>query len=137
MDLKERLREAGIQASAQRLAVGEYVLRTGQHPTADQVYSGVRSVLPMVSRATIYNTLNLFVQKGLLRRQLIKEGCTIYDARMEPHHHFIDDMTGQIHDLPWDSIHVEPGPGLDEFEITDWHVVIKGRVPRSTSVDKD
>ena len=49
------------------LAVAAYVLHTTEHPSAEKVWASVRKNFPMVSRATVYNTLNLFVEKGLLR----------------------------------------------------------------------
>lgn len=62
-DVIKILNDYGIQPSAQRVAVAEYVLATDEHPSADQVFAKVSSNFPMISRATIYNTLNLFVEK--------------------------------------------------------------------------
>ena len=67
MNVVTLLETRGIQPSAQRVAVAEYVLHTERHPTAEQVLAGVRARFPRISRATVYNTLNLFVEKGLLR----------------------------------------------------------------------
>ena len=64
-DVVTQLREHGIQPSAQRVAVAQYVLDTEDHPSADQVFARVRKGFPMLSRATVYNTLNLFVTEGL------------------------------------------------------------------------
>src|SRR5689334_10132908 len=98
-DLVKKLRSAGIQPSAQRLAVAHYVLTTDAHPSADEVLDQVHEGFPMLSRATVYNTLNLFVEKGLLRQLVLAEGRTVFDPKLEPHHHFIDDETGRIDDL--------------------------------------
>ena len=98
-DVIKILGELGIQPSAQRIAVAEYVLHTDEHPSADQVFAQVSANFPMISRATIYNTLNLFVEKGLLRMLHIAEGKVVFDPRMSPHHHFIDDETGAIQDI--------------------------------------
>jgi Fur family iron response transcriptional regulator len=88
----------GIQPSAQRVAVARYVLTTKDHPSADQVRA---QVLPVLARATVYNTLNLFVAKGLLRQHVLAEGRVVFDPNTAPHHHFIDDDTGAIHDIEW------------------------------------
>ena len=80
--LKKQLEAHGIQPSAQRLAVARYVLSTDEHPSADQVYARVIENFPMISRATIYNTLNLFVEKGLLRELHIAEGRVVFDPRV-------------------------------------------------------
>jgi Fe2+ or Zn2+ uptake regulation protein len=66
LGLSERLLAAGIQPSAQRLAIGEYVLFTEDHPSADEVLMKMAEKgrgVSMISRATVYNTLNLFVEK--------------------------------------------------------------------------
>jgi Fe2+ or Zn2+ uptake regulation protein len=86
-----RLEQHGIRASAQRAAIAQWVLATDTHPSADEVWTAVRKTLPMVSRATVYNTLKLFVEKGLLRELVLAPGCIVYDPKMEPHHHFIED----------------------------------------------
>jgi Fe2+ or Zn2+ uptake regulation protein len=124
----ETLRGAGIQPSSQRLAVAAYVLHTEDHPSADEVWQNVRSTLPMVSRATVYNTLNLFVEKGILRQFVLKEGHVVFDPKIEPHHHFIDNDTGQIHDVPWNAVRVTPAdlPGLPDLEVKEYQVIFRG-----------
>ncbi|MHC4923497.1 MAG: Fur family transcriptional regulator, partial [Planctomycetota bacterium] len=64
---KSRLREAGIRPSAQRLAIAEVVLQGEHHFTADEVHDAARRRVPAVSLATVYNSLHLFVERGLLR----------------------------------------------------------------------
>jgi Fe2+ or Zn2+ uptake regulation protein len=126
-DLVSQLKGAGIQPSAQRLAVAEYVLTTEAHPSADEVLAEVQSHFPMLSRATVYNTLNLFVEKGLLRQLVLAEGRTVFDPRLEPHHHFIDDDSGRIEDVPWDSVRVGDVKGLKGYEVREYMVVMRGR----------
>lgn len=121
------LRSAGIQPSAQRLAVAQYVLTTESHPSADEVLASVQSSMPMLSRATVYNTLNLFVEKGLLRQLVLAEGRTVFDPKLDPHHHFIDDESGRIEDLPWDAVKVGDVKGLKGYEVREYMVVMRGR----------
>ena len=121
------LREHGIQPSSQRVAIAAYVLFTDDHPSADQVWERVRPSLPVVSRATVYNTLNLFTEKGLLRQLVLAEGRVVFDPKTDRHHHFIDEATGRIHDVPWDAVPVGPAPRLPGFEITEYQVVMRGR----------
>lgn len=125
--LSERLRAHDIQPSAQRLAVADYVLRTQDHPSADEVWSRVKGNVPMLSRATVYNTLNLFVGKGLLKALVLSEGKVVFDPNVNPHHHFIDDDSGQIQDVPWEAVKVgriEALPGLD---VREYQVVMRGK----------
>lgn len=123
----ERLRGSGIQPSAQRVAVAEYVLSTDDHPSAEQVHRRVRESFPMISRATVYNTLNLFADKGLLRQLVLAEGRVVFDPNIAPHHHFIDEQTGEILDVPWSALEVSRLDALEDFEISEYQVVIRGR----------
>ena len=123
----ERLKQHGIQPSAQRVAVAEYVLTTSDHPSADLVFKRVSKHCPYISRATVYNTLNLFVEKGLLKALHIAEESVVFDPITETHHHFIDDRTGAIHDIPFDRVQVCNLESLRGFEIRDYQVVLHGR----------
>jgi Fur family iron response transcriptional regulator len=121
------LQEHGIQPSAQRVAVAEYVLHTDEHPSADRVWKQVRRRLPQISRATVYNTLNLFVEKGLLREFEFAEGIAVFDSNLERHHHFIDEDSGRIYDLPWTALAVSHVEKLEGYEVHDYQVVVRGR----------
>lgn len=121
------LRARGIQPSAQRLAVAEYVLSTDEHPSAERVLARVQATLPMLSRATVYNALNLFVAKGLLKQHAIAAGRVIYDPVLAPHHHFVDDETGQVEDIPWDAVELGSVPDLPGYEVRDFMLVMRGK----------
>ena len=122
----EALRQHGIQPSAQRVAVADYVLHTDEHPSADQVFSRVKRTFPILSRATVYNTLNLFVEKGLLRTLNIAEDSVVFDPNVETHHHFVDESTGAIYDIPWDKLQVCNVETLRGYEVHDYQVVVRG-----------
>jgi len=121
------LRQCNIQPTPQRTAVVEYVLKSISHPTADDVLSHARKKCPTVSRATVYNTLNLLVEKGLLGMQTIKEGAVIFDPNIDKHHHFIDNESGNIYDIPWDQLEVKGKEKLIDFEIVEFQVIMRGR----------
>ncbi len=132
IEVPEVLRRHGIQPSAQRVAVADFVLQTEAHPSADQVWGQVRSSFPMISRATVYNTLNLLVRKGLLRQLVLAEGKVVFDPNVHPHHHFVDESTGAIHDVPWDAVEVRRVEELKGLEVREYQVVMRGRrAPRS------
>lgn len=122
-----RLERAGVRPSAQRVAIADYVLVTGDHPSADEVWHRVRTDFPMVSRATVYNTLQLFVERGLLRALVLAEGCVVYDPNVDPHHHFIDDDTGVIEDIPWSALRVGKVDELEGVDVREYMVVVRGR----------
>lgn len=126
-DTVDLLRRHGIQPSAQRVAIAEFVLSTDSHPSADQVLIAVRERLPVVSRATVYNTLHVLVANGLLRELELAEGRVAYDPKVEPHHHFIDEATGTIRDVPWDAIEVRGVEQLPGLQVREYQVVLRGR----------
>lgn len=124
---KERLLAHGIKPSAQRVAVADYILSTADHPSADAVHEEVQAHFPAISRATVYNTLNLFVDNGLIRAHVLTEGSTVFDPNTEPHHHLIDEETGTIHDIPFDAIEVRGVQDLRGFSVQDFQVVLRGK----------
>ncbi len=111
----------------QRIAIAEYILKTKAHPHADAVWVHVRRRHPTISRATVYNTLNLFVEKGLVKAQPITGGAVIFDPNVRRHHHFIDEKSGIIYDLPWEAVKVTAERGLSGFEVREYQVVLRGR----------
>lgn len=130
MTAQDILENAGIQPSAQRVAVAGYVLHTDEHPSADLVFRRVRDRFPWISRATVYNTLNLFAEKRLLQRLNIAEDSVVFDPITESHHHFIDEATGTIHDVPFGKVQVCNLETLRDYEIHDYQVVMRGSVKR-------
>jgi Fe2+/Zn2+ uptake regulation proteins len=127
------LEEQGIQPTAQRVAVAQYVLHTTEHPSADKVWACVQENLQTISRATVYNTLNLFVKKGLLRELHLAPDSVLFDSNTNRHHHFIDEGTGQIFDIPWDQVEVNSEKPLPDFDVTDYQVVMRGRCRHARS----
>ncbi|MEZ4820707.1 MAG: transcriptional repressor [Bdellovibrionota bacterium] len=66
-EIKTRLSLAGVNPTAQRIAICRFVLCDADHPTADDVKTWADKNFPMVSRATVYNTLNTLVQVKILK----------------------------------------------------------------------
>ena len=124
------LKDHGISPSPQRVAVARFILHTSEHPSADEVWSRVKKRFPLVSRATVYNTLNLFVEKGLIRRFVLTEGRVVFDPETRDHHHFIDEESGKIYDVPWGALKVRNVPSLPGFEVREYQVVMRGRRTR-------
>jgi Fur family iron response transcriptional regulator len=126
-DVVTALRESGILPSVQRVAVAEYVLHTEDHPSADQVWAAVRARHPTISRATVYNTLHLLAERGLLRELVLAEGRVVFDPNVGRHHHFIDDATGAIQDIPWEAVRVANVEALPGLEVREYQVVMRGK----------
>lgn len=98
--LQARLLHAGIQPTRQRLAIAQVLLHAPVHLSADEVLAAARVHYPQLSRATVYNTLPLFVEKGLLRALRLNTERTVYDSRTESHSHIYHEDTGTVEDLP-------------------------------------
>ena len=124
-DAREQLLARDIQPTAQRIAVAAVLLGSDRHPSADEVFEAVNEEIAMVSRATIYNTLNLFVERGLCRALTLQEGHVVYDPNMSPHHHLVDEASGRIYDLPWGTLEVTLNNPIDGFDVTSVEVVVR------------
>ncbi|MEN8177764.1 MAG: transcriptional repressor [Pseudomonadota bacterium] len=101
LDVRQQLNVSGITPTPQRLAIAEVLLTSHQHVTADEVFEKVNRsrVGPRVSKATVYNSLGLFVKKSLLREIFVDASRTFYDTNTQPHHHFYNLDTGQLIDM--------------------------------------
>lgn len=126
--IEERLQAAGVQPTLQRIAICRFVLNEGDHPTADQVMEWAGKNLDKISQATVYNTLGTLVDAGLLiALRLPHSDKVIYDNNVEDHHHFLDEASGRIYDLPADQVEVKTKLPR-KFKAREFEVLIKGRV---------
>lgn len=100
LGLEMVLMTAGIQPTKQRLAVANVLLQSPIHLTAEEVLLGARQYLSHISRATVYNTLQAFLDKGLIRSLHLDAERTVYDSRPESHPHLYHEDTGVLEDLP-------------------------------------
>jgi len=139
-EIKERLTAHGISASSPRLAIADYVLNTKDHPTAEDIRSEVEKRMPSVSLATIYNTLNLFVEKGLIKAVKDPRSEKLrYDCNLQAHFHFYDEQTGRLIDL--DPAQFDLSSDLSklkgDFEISEIDVMVRGRPHKSKKKGKE
>ncbi len=105
--VQERLCRHGVKPSLQRMAVMEYLITHKTHPTADMIFTDLYPAIPTLSKATVYNTLNLLVERGAINMITIDEKNSRFDAMTEPHIHFRCRQCGVIHDvdMPEEKIH--------------------------------
>jgi len=126
--LRARLSACGIGPSVQRLAIAEVLLASDRHPSAEAVLAAVSARLPSISRATVYATLRLFAERGLVRELALEEGRVVFDPKLERHHHFIDDESGAIVDVPWEALAVRGVPALAGLDVREFQVVLRGKL---------
>ncbi|MEW8506659.1 MAG: transcriptional repressor [Candidatus Thiodiazotropha sp.] len=93
------LSENGINLTRQRRIIADTLFARNQHVTADQLFDAVKQAGARVSKATVYNTLGLFVRKGLVREIFIDSSRTFYDSNTSHHHHFYNVDTGDLIDV--------------------------------------
>ncbi len=119
------LNSKNIRPSIQRVRVLEYLVKNRNHPTIDMVYSDLLAEIPSLSKTTIYNTMKLFVNKGVAIVINIEDNETRYDADTSMHGHFKCIQCEGVFDF---SVNGESlsFAGLDGFSISEHHVYLKG-----------
>jgi Fur family transcriptional regulator, iron response regulator len=102
--IAHRLATHGAKPTTQRLEIAEVVFARPQHLSAEQVLQAARKRGIRVSKATVYNTLNLFVECGLLRELVVDRDRVYYDSTVHAHYHFYNVDTGEMIDIPSESV---------------------------------
>jgi Fur family iron response transcriptional regulator len=124
----DRLRQAGVALTLQRLVIAQVLLARPVHLTADQVWGLARELMPEISRATVYNTLDLFERSHLLRRLIVDTEKVVFDSNTNPHHHLYDVTTGEVTDIAAGELTVVGTPTLPPgVELEDVDVVVRVR----------
>ncbi len=127
-DLVSLLESRGVTPTEQRLEVGRVVLQRPQHISADEILAEVNRECSRVSKATVYNTLKLFVECGLLREINVDPTRMLYDSTTRPHYHFYNVDTGELRDVEPGSFEISAMPRLPEGTVEDSvEVVIRVR----------
>lgn len=111
-DILAKFEQHNILPTPQRLEVAGVLLEKPQHMSADQIIETLRSGNSTVSKATVYNSLKLFGKRGLIKECLVDPERRFYDSTTVPHHHFYNADTGELSDVPLDSVEVSRLPDL-------------------------
>jgi len=122
------LRQNGIKASYQRVSIYEYLRHTTSHPSVSQIFEALHPTIPSLSRATVYNTINLFVDKKLVTPVQVDGPEARYDLAQPHHAHFHCSVCQTIYDIPVHEIGVPAA--LEGFDVQEAHLHYKGRCPR-------
>lgn len=127
-NLERVLTMHNIKPSHHRLRILRYLTEHKNHPTVDMIYRELLDEIPTLSKTTLYNTLNLFVERGIINMLNLEENENRYDADISLHAHFQCAHCSKIYD-----IHIEVTQlgvsGLDDFEINESRVYFKGVCP--------
>lgn len=106
------LRSHGISPTQQRVEIAQILFAKPQHLCAEEVLGLVNQQQPVVSKATIYNTLGLFAEQGLIREVIVDPSKVFYDSNTRAHHHFYNIDTGTLTDIDSERVTIGELPGL-------------------------
>jgi Fur family iron response transcriptional regulator len=113
------LRAHEINPTHQRIEIAYALFSRGAHLSADQLLAIVNGRHSETSKATVYNTLNLFLEKKLIREVIVDPSKVFYDPNTAPHHHFYNVDTGELTDIEADAIGISGLPQLPEGMVTE------------------
>ncbi len=125
-DVRQYLVEHNLRASFYRLKIFEHLINERTHPTAEEIYNFLKKEIPALSRATVYNTLRLFLNRKLIQLINIEKNEARYDATLSWHGHFKCLGCGIVFDVHIENLKLG---GLDGFEIYEKHLDLKGLCP--------
>ncbi len=122
--LREALEGSGQRYTEQRAAVYRCLLGTTSHPTADDVFTAVRSDIPDISLATVYKSLETLVGCGLARKLTYGDGSARYDGRTDPHPHArclscgaVMDVEGRVDPSAFRGLGTAPGFSVEGYRL--------------------
>lgn len=125
--IEERVRAVGLKLTPQRFAVLDFLVRTSEHPTADQISAAVNSRFPRASRATIYNTLNALRDAGLVHEVYLDDAVARFDANIDQHHHFVCRVCDKLEDVPFEVMgELTPARLGRGYKVENYEIVLRG-----------
>lgn len=127
--LNRKLAQAGLRSTRQREVVYDAILSKRDHPTADEIFARVKSAMPSISLATVYNCLDTLVQCRLVKQVHLERESTRYCPNLSEHAHFHDDDTGEVYDVRLDQEILEKLASLlpQDFEPNSIDITFRGR----------
>lgn len=125
VNIESYLKNNDVKPSYQRLKIFEYLVKHKNHPNVETIYQELVQHIPTLSKTTVYNTLKLFLDKGIVQPILIEENETRYDADVSTHGHFKCEQCGKVYDFRLDLSKVD-FEELDGFIVKEHHIYFKG-----------
>ncbi|MXO73655.1 transcriptional repressor [Altererythrobacter aerius] len=97
IDIEQLCAERGLRITDQRRVIARVLSESDDHPDVEQVHKRASAIDPRISIATVYRTVRLFEEAGILDRHDFGDGRARYEAAPEAHHdHLIDVETGKV-----------------------------------------
>lgn len=113
------LRSHDISPTHQRIEIAHALFSRHEHLSADQIMAIVNTRHSETSKATVYNTLNLFLEKRLIREVIVDPSKVFYDPNTAPHHHLYETDTGKLSDIDATHVQISGLPPLPEGMVTE------------------
>lgn len=127
-EVEALLRNHNINPTSQRVEIAQLLFSRCEHMSAEEVFSLVNGAIARVSKATVYNTLGLFAERGLIREVIADPERVFYDPNTAPHHHFFDTTTGKLMDIPAEEVRISALPALpDGMRMEGVEVIVRVR----------
>ncbi|MEO8157603.1 MAG: transcriptional repressor [Betaproteobacteria bacterium] len=127
-NLAETLRAHGINPTHQRIEIAHALFSRLEHLSADQIMAIVNERHSETSKATVYNTLNLFLEKKLIREVIVDPNKVFYDPNTSAHYHMYDVESGKLTDIDATAVRVSGLPPLPAGMVTEgMDIVIRVR----------
>lgn len=127
-EIEKQLIKHGVQPTLQRIAICKYVLCDADHPTAEDVFEWAQKNMAKISQATVYNTLGVLAESGLVRTfKFPHSEKVVYDCNTDDHFHFFDEKSGKVLDVESDSVKIT----LDlpkKYKVKSMDIVLKGEL---------
>ena len=118
--IADMLKSYDIMPTQQRLKIANIMCAEPCHMSAAQVLASVnKDGGNKACKATVYNTLGLFAEKGLIRELIVDNSKSFYDSNTSMHHHFYNVDTGKLMDIGKDELSVNGLPVLPEGTVND------------------
>ncbi len=131
-DFLNKLKNKSIHLSHQRIKILEYLFEKQGHLTADEIFRDLHKEVPTLSKTTVYNTLNLFVDANIVKMITTEENEARYELVSENHGHFKCESCGNIYDFEIDP-DILPSSDLDGFVVHEKDIYFRGICPRCVS----
>ena len=109
-EVKKIFDSAGIRLTHQRMEIYKEIKASRDHPSVEMLYKRLKRRLPTISLDTVYRTLTMLVELGLIKRVYGKEPVTRFDPDISTHHHLVCRQCGCIYDFPWPELDAMPAP---------------------------
>lgn len=119
----------GLKLTPQRLAILEYLENNRSHPSAEDIYNALKPNFPSMSFATVYNTMEVLVKKGLVKELSIESTRKRFDAAIHPHHHFFCKGCKKVIDIENIKDNIEIPEEIKDCKLEEYQIIFFGFCP--------